>query len=375
VDVLANMTLVKAFRTADAERRRLSSVFKSEAAQQRESWFFLEKTRIFHDLVLWAGAGAMLYWAIALWTGGKLTPGDVVVISALTFRVLHGARDLALASTGMSNDLAFIAETLSTIGAPHQVQDAPDAQPLVVKQGTIEFRNITFRHGSDQPLFENFSLSIAAGERIGIAGKSGSGKSTLIGLLQRLYDPQRGQILIDGQPIHRVTQESLHAAVAVVPQDCTLFHRSILENIRYGRPEATDAEVMAVARAAHCDSFISRLPQGYETIVGERGATLSGGQRQRIAVARVLLSTARIVLLDEATSAMDTLLERDIYRTLETALRGKTVIVVAHRLATVASCDRIVVLDAGHIVEQGAPAELTARQGAYAAFLRSQTAA
>jgi ATP-binding cassette subfamily B protein len=375
VDVVGNMALVKAFRAAGAERRRLSSIFKSEAARQCESWFFLEKTRIFHDLVLWAGAGAMLYWAISLWTAGELTPGDVVVISALTFRVLHGARDLALAGTGMSNDLAFIAETLATIGAPHQVQDAPDAKPLTAEQGMIEFRNVTFRHRSEQPLFEDFSLSIRAGERIGIAGHSGSGKSTLIGLLQRLYDPQHGQILIDGQPIQRVTQESLHAAVAVVPQDCTLLHRSILENIRYGRPEASDAEVMAAARAAHCDGFISGLPQGYETVVGERGATLSGGQRQRIAVARVLLSTAKIVLLDEATSAMDTVLERDVYRSLERVLRGKTVIVVAHRLATVANCDRIVVLDAGQIAEQGAPAELTTKHGAYAAFLRPQPAA
>jgi ATP-binding cassette subfamily B protein len=375
IDVVANIWSVKAFNAQLLEYRRLRSIFSSEAVEQRSSWFFLEKMRILHDVVLWAVAGAMLLWAVVLWHQDRISPGDVVVISALTFRVLHGSRDLALATTGAANDLAFIGETLATIGAAHEIRDAPDAKPLTVARGAIRFEGVKFSHRTGSPLFEQFSLSIAPGRTLGILGRSGSGKSTLIGLLQRLYDPQQGRILIDEQPIHLVTQESLHGSMTVVPQDCSLFHRTIMENIRYGCPDATDAEVREAAEMAQCTSFIETLPRGYDTVVGERGALLSGGQRQRVAIARAILSRARIVLFDEATSALDTLLERDLYAALQGPLRSKTVIVVAHRLTTLAGCDEVLVLDNGRIVEIGPPARLLNGDGAYARFMRSDVAA
>jgi ATP-binding cassette, subfamily B, bacterial len=372
VDVVSNIWAVKAFSARARERARLADTFAVEAQAQRESWLYLEKTRVLHDVCLWVMAGSMLAWAISLWSRGQVTPGDVVLISALTFRILHGSRDLAFAFVGTTQHLGFIAETLRVIGQPHGVSDVPQACPLNNLGGSIAFEDVSFAYTDGRHVFEHFTLRIPAGQRVGMVGPSGAGKSTLVGLVHRLDDVQRGRVLIDGQCVTSVTQDSLRAAVAVVPQEISLFHRSVMENIRYGRPDASDEEVVSAARYAYCDEFIRALPAGYDTPVGERGIKLSGGQRQRIGIARAFLKDAPIIILDEATSALDSESEKEIQRALAGLMRGRTVLAVAHRLSTLSSFDRIVVLIDGRIVEDGTPLELRRRGGTFDALWRLQ---
>lgn len=373
VDVVSNIWVVKAFSARVRERRRLAAAFAEEGAVQRRSWMYLEKTRVLHDLCLWIMAGSMLAWAVSLWTAGRITPGDVVVVSALTFRILHGSRDLAFALVGTTQQFGQIAETLRVIGQPHQVADARDARALINLGGAIDFENVTFAYEDGRQVFHNFTLRIPAGQKVGIVGPSGAGKSTLVGLVQRLDDVQAGHVLIDGQPVTGVGQDSLRAAIGVVPQEISLFHRSIMENIRYGRPDAGDEDVIAAARAAHCHDFIRELPHGYDTLVGERGIKLSGGQRQRVGIARAILKNAPIIVLDEATSALDTESEIEIQRALNELMRGRTVLAVAHRLSTLTTFDRIVVLVDGQVVEDGSPAELRNRGGTFETMWRLQS--
>jgi ATP-binding cassette subfamily B protein len=243
---------------------------------------------------------------------------------------------------------------------------------LNAPRGAILFNDVDFSYGEARPVLHGIKLAIAAGERVGLVGRSGSGKSTIIALLQRQYDPSNGRILIDGVDIASLTRDSLAAAMSVVSQDVQLFHRSVMENIRYGRADATDEEVYNAARAAHADEFIATLPQGYETPVGERGLKLSGGQRQRIAIARAFLRDAPILLLDEATSALDSESEISVHKALDILAAGRTVIAVAHRLSTLRDFDRIVVMANGRIIEEGAPDDLAARPGPYHDLLQYQ---
>jgi ATP-binding cassette subfamily B protein len=332
----------------------------------------MEKTRVLHDVSLTLMAGSMLTWAVYKWINGQGTPGDVVMVSALTFRILHGSRDLTLALASLTQQFGIIAETLRVIAQPHGVADIPNARPLIQVKGTIEFENISFAYPDGRRVFQDFSLQIPAGQTVGIVGPSGAGKSTLINLMQRFADADQGCVLIDGQDIARMKQDSLRDAIAVVPQEISLFHRTVLENIRYGRPEASEEEVIAAARAACCDEFIRELPHGYGTMVGERGTNLSGGQRQRIAIARAILKDAPIIILDEATSALDTESELEIRRAFSELVRGRTVLAVAHRLSTVSSFDRIVVLINGRVIEDGHPAELRRRGGVFDRMWRMQ---
>jgi ATP-binding cassette subfamily B protein len=373
IDSISNMWAVKAFSARSREVARLGRQFQVEAAAQRASWMYMEKARVFHDVALWVIAGGMLCWCVHLWSRGRITPGDVVVVSALTFRILHGSREMALSLVDMVQQYGFIEETLRVIGQPQTVLDAPGARPLVTRRGSIVFRNVSFAYGGGRDAVHELDLEIPAGQKVGVVGPSGAGKSTCINLLQRLYDVDRGMVLIDGQAVTAVTQDSLRAALAVVPQEIVLFHRTIMENIRFARPDATDEEVIAAARAAHCHGFISRLADGYETMVGERGARLSGGQRQRIGIARAFLKDAPIILLDEATSALDTESELEIQRALVEQMRDRTVIAVAHRLSTLSVFDRIVVMKGGRIVEDGTMRELLRRGGAFAAMWRMQS--
>ncbi len=372
VDTVSNIWAVKAFSARERERRRLGARFSAECDAQVQSWRHLEKTRIIHDVALWTMASAMLAWAIYLWRAGQITPGDVVMVSALTFRILHGSRDLALALIGTIQHFAGIGETLRVIAKPHAVADDEDAAPFAPRGGAIAFEGVSFTHPGGRRVFDRLSLRIPPGQRVGLVGPSGAGKSTLVSLVQRLDDVQAGRILIDGQPLAEVTQDSLRAAIAVVPQEISLFHRSILENIRYGRPDAGDEEVFAAARAAYCDGFIRGLPQGYATIVGERGVKLSGGQRQRLGLARAILKDAPILILDEATSALDSESEIAIQHALARLMRGRTVLAIAHRLSTLAALDRIVVLVDGRVVEDGHPAELRRRGGVFEGLWRMQ---
>ncbi|WP_106475958.1 ABC transporter ATP-binding protein [Phytohalomonas tamaricis] len=372
VDLVSNVWTIKAFSARARERDRLAHEIGIEARAQRRSWMYVEKARVLHDICLWLMAGSMLLWALWRWTEGSITSGDVVVVSALTFRILHGSRDLALALVDISQQFGAIADTLNIIARPHDLDDPQDASRLQVSAGRIDFERVSFAYPDGQYVFKDFSLHIPAGQKVGIVGPSGAGKTTLMALIQRLDDAQAGRILIDGQPIKEVSQDSLREAIAVVPQDSALFHRSIMDNIRYGRPDASDDEVVTAARHAYCDEFIRELPQGYDTLVGERGLRLSGGQRQRLGIARAFLKDAPILILDEPTSALDTHSEQEIQLALADLVRGRTVLAIAHRLSTVSAFDRIVVMKSGRIVEDGPPARLRQEGGLFESLWRLQ---
>jgi ATP-binding cassette, subfamily B, bacterial len=370
-DVVTNMPLVRAFGGFIREHHRFDATVEREMEARRRSLFYLEKLRIFHAVVTIALALALLAWAIWLWQGGAATTGDVVLVCTLGLSVLHATRDLAVALVDITQHIARLSEALATLLVPHDLRDHPEAAPLIGQGACVKFENVYFRYGSGQQIFENLNLTFRPGERVGLVGRSGGGKSTLFALLQRFYDVQDGRILIDGQDITRVTQESLRDAIGVVPQDISLFHRSVMENIRYARPDASDADVDEAAFAARCD-FVQDLPEGMRTLVGERGVKLSGGQRQRIAIARAFLKNAPLLLLDEATSALDSESEEAIREALARLMHGRTVVIIAHRLSTVRNLDRVVVLQLGKVVQDGAPDFLVRREGLYQQLVRRE---
>jgi ATP-binding cassette subfamily B protein len=364
VDVINNMSLVRAFCGLSFEHDRFDATVSRELTARGRSLRYLEKLRLIHAAVTVALTIALLAWAITLWQGGGATTGDVVLVCTLGLSILSATRDLAVALVDVTQHVARLTEAIATLLLPHELRDHPEAEPLVKSGAAITFNNISFRYPGGAAVFEKFSLRIQPGQRVGLVGQSGGGKSTLFVLLQRFYDVEQGSITIDGQDISRVTQQSLREAISVVPQDISLFHRSILENIRYGRPNATDDEVLRAAIAARCD-FVENLPEGLATMVGDRGVKLSGGQRQRIAIARAFLKDAPILLLDEATASLDSESEEAIREALARLMRGRTVVAIAHRLSTLRGFDRVVVLKTGKIVEDGSPDRLMQGQGPY----------
>jgi ATP-binding cassette, subfamily B, bacterial len=364
VDVINNMPLVRAFCGLSFEHDRFDATVNRELTARGRSLRYLEKLRLTHAAVTVALTIALLAWAILLWQRGGATTGDVVLVCTLGLSILNATRDLAVALVDVTQHVARLTEAIATLLLPHELRDHPEAEPLVKAGAAIVFNKVSFRYPGGLQVFDKFSLRLNAGQRVGLVGQSGGGKSTVFVLLQRFYDVNQGHISIDGQNISRVTQESLRAAISVVPQDISLFHRSILENIRYGRPNATDDEVLRAAIAARCD-FVETLPEGLATMVGDRGVKLSGGQRQRIAIARAFLKDAPILLLDEATAALDSESEEAIREALGRLMRGRTVIAIAHRLATLRNFDRVVMLKAGKIIEDGPPDRLMQGQGPY----------
>jgi ATP-binding cassette subfamily B protein len=364
VDVVSNLPLVRAFCGLAHEHQRFDATVDRELAARGRSLRYLEKLRITHAAVTLMLTIALLAWVITLWSNGGATTGDVVLVCTLGLSILNATRDLAVALVDVTQHVARLTEAIATLLLPHELLDHPQAEPLVRSGAAIAFNNISFQYPGGNRVFERFSLRLQPGQRVGLVGQSGGGKSTLFVLLQRFYDVQEGSITIDGQDISRVTQLSLREAISVVPQDISLFHRSIRENIRYGRPNATDDEVLRAAIAARCD-FVETLPEGLDTMVGDRGIKLSGGQRQRIAIARAFLKDAPIILLDEATAALDSESEEAIREALSRLMRGRTVIAIAHRLATLRNFDRVVVLKAGRIIEDGSPDRLMQGQGPY----------
>src|SRR5579859_1910556 len=364
-DIVSNIGLVRAFGAARREQERLTAKIQDEMQAQRASLRSLDRLRLFHAFTVFGVTAGVLVWSVELWRRGQISTGDVVLTTTLGFTVLHASRDFAMALVDMVQQFAKLGEAVEVLGLPHEMQDAADAKPLVVGGGSISFRGVSFSYPSGQSVLKDFSLDVPAGQKIGLVGRSGAGKSTIIALLQRLYDPLAGEVLIDGQNIAHVTQESLRGSIAVVQQDISLFHRSLLENLRYGRPEASDEEVFRAVEAAKCTEFINKLPEGFDTLVGARGMKLSGGQRQRLAIARAFLMNASIVLLDEATSSLDTESEQAIQEALSRLFKGRTVLAIAHRLSTLDAFDRIVVVDRGRIVEDGPPRRLLQTKGLY----------
>jgi ATP-binding cassette, subfamily B, bacterial len=374
VDVVGNMPLVWAFCGLGREHRRLDATINRELAARRRSLIYLEKLRLFHAAVTVVLTIALLAWAIALWQNGAATAGDVVLVCTLGLSILHATRDLAVALVDVTQHMARLAEALATLLVPHRLRDHPEAAALAASGATVTFDGIRFNYPDRRKVFTDFTLHVEAGQRVGLIGPSGSGKSTLFALLQRFYDVQSGRVLIAGQNISRVTQESLRAAIAVVPQDISLFHRTIMENIRYGRPDASDGQVLDALAAANCRDFIDNLPEGVATMVGDRGVKLSPGQRQRIGIARAFLKDAPILLLDEATSALDSESEEAVRQALDRLMRSRTVIAIAHRLSSLRSFDRIIVLQAGRICEDGPPQVLVRRSGVYSKLVQREVA-
>jgi ATP-binding cassette subfamily B protein len=364
VDVINNMPLVRAFCGLGFEHDRFDATVNRELTARGRSLRYLERLRLIHAAITVVLTIALLAWVIVLWQRGGATTGDVVLVCTLGLSILNATRDLAVALVDVTQHVARLTEAIATLLLPHELRDHPEAEPLVKAGAAIVFNKVSFRYPGGMHVFDKFSLRLNAGQRVGLVGQSGGGKSTVFVLLQRFYDVNQGHISIDGQNISRVTQESLREAIAVVPQDISLFHRSILENIRYGRPTATDDEVLRAAIAARCD-FVETLPEGMATQVGDRGVKLSGGQRQRIAIARAFLKDAPILLLDEATAALDSESEEAIREALGRLMRGRTVIAIAHRLATLRNFDRVIMLQAGRIIEDGPPDRLMQRGGPY----------
>ena len=364
VDVINNMPLVRAFCGLSFEHDRFDATVNRELMARGRSLRYLEKLRLIHAAVTVALTIALLAWAIMLWQRGGATTGDVVLVCTLGLSILNATRDLAVALVDVTQHVARLTEAIATLLLPHELRDHPEAEPLVKSGAAITFNNISFCYPGGLGVFDKFSLRIQPGQRVGLVGQSGGGKSSLFVLLQRFYDVQNGSITIDGQDISRVTQQSLREAISVVPQDISLFHRSIMENIRYGRPSATDDEVLRAAIAARCD-FVETLPEGLATMVGDRGVKFSGGERQRIAIARAFLKDAPILLLDEATAALDSESEEAIREALGRLMRGRTVIAIAHRLTTLRNFDRVVMLRAGKVIEDGPPGRLMQGQGPY----------
>ena len=322
-----------------------------------------------------AGTGAIAIW---LWQRGSVEVGVIAMVLPLTLQLTNMSRQIAVQITDLFEEIGIVQEGMITIAKPLQLIDPDNATTLKVTEGKISFEEVRFGYGRETGVLEDFMLTVRPGEKIGLVGRSGAGKSTVVNLLLRFFDLEGGRILIDGQDVSQCTQDSLRAQISVVTQDTSLLHRSIRENIRYGWPAATEAQIVNAARLAHAEEFIATLEdwrkrRGYDAQVGERGVKLSGGQRQRIAIARVILKNAPILVLDEATSALDSEVEAAIQESLSTLMEGKTVIAIAHRLSTIARMDRLVVLDRGRIVEQGTHDQLLRHNGHYAALWRRQS--
>ena len=372
VDVVGNFAVVRAFGASLRERKRIGVTIDAEMGARRRSLMYLEKLRLLHAAITVVLTAGVVGWGILLWQAGRASVGDIVLLTSLAFSILHSTRDLAVALVDLTQHVARLEEAIGVLLIAHDLPDDLHARPLVRGPGEVRFDHVRFAYPGRTSVLSLFNVTIPPGQRVGLVGFSGAGKSTVLALLQRFYDVQGGAVLIDGQDIRRLTQTSLRQDMAIVPQDISLFHRTVLENIRYARPDASEAEVMAAAEMAHCRGFIEALPEGFATMVGDRGVKLSGGQRQRLAIARALLKDAPILLLDEATSALDSESERAIQLALDRLMQGRTVIAIAHRLSTLARFDRIIVMDHGRIVDDGAPSELAARSGPYRDLLMQQ---
>ncbi|GKS98369.1 ABC transporter ATP-binding protein/permease [Acidovorax sp. SUPP3434] len=370
-DAYTNIATVKLFshtrREAEFARAAMDAFKHTGYAQMR----LVSRFEIVNHILVVAMMMGACGTALWLWSLGQVGAGAVAAVTAMALRVSGHAHWVMWEMTTLFESVGTIQDGINTLTRPRTVVDAPDARPLAVPRGEVRFDNVTFAYQGGKPVIDRLNLTIRPGEKIGLIGRSGAGKSTLVNLLLRFHDVQSGRVLIDGQDIAHVTQDSLRQAIGMVTQDTSLLHRSMRDNILYGRPDASEQDLHAAALRAQAADFIDTLTdlqgrRGYDAHVGERGVKLSGGQRQRVAIARVMLKDAPILLLDEATSALDSEVEAAIQQSLDGLMQGKTVIAIAHRLSTIAAMDRLIVLDAGQVIEEGTHAQLLAQGGVYA---------
>ncbi len=377
-DAYTNIQTIKLFshagREADYAKESMDEFLTTVHQQMRlVTWLQITNQTLNAFLIL-STAGVALW----LWSDSVLGIGAVAATTAMALRLNGFAQWIMWEISSLFENIGTVQDGINTLTKPQVIGDQHSAKPLNIQHSTVQFDNVSFAYSPDKPILNQLNLNINAGEKIGLVGRSGAGKSTLINLLLHFYEPQQGRILIDGQDIAHITQDSLRAQIGMVTQDTSLLHRSVRENILYGRPDATEAELIAAANQAEADEFIAHLNDpsgrtGYDAHVGERGVKLSGGQRQRIAIARVMLKDAPILLLDEATSALDSEVEAAIQHSLYKLMQGKTVIAIAHRLSTIMAMDRLIVMDQGQIVEQGSHQELLALNGIYARLWAHQS--
>lgn len=377
-DAYSNIATVKLFshgaREAAYAKQSMEEFMVTVHAQMRLATL-LHTCSFIVNSSLTVGTTALGIW---LWYHGQVGVGAVATATAMALRVNGLSQYIMWESARLFENIGTVNDGMATLSKPHTILDKPNALPLKVSQGEIKFEHVDFCYEAGKPLLNGFNLTIRPGEKVGLIGRSGAGKSTIVNLLLRFYEPQSGTISIDGQTVDSVTQESLRTQIGLVTQDTSLLHRSVRDNIVYGRPDATDAEMISAAERAEAADFIPNLSdakgrRGYDAHVGERGVKLSGGQRQRIAIARVMLKDAPILLLDEATSALDSEVEAAIQESLDKMMEGKTVIAIAHRLSTIAAMDRLIVLDKGRIIEEGSHTELLEKQGLYAKLWAHQS--
>lgn len=364
-DALSNASAIHTFATEKAETGRIRELSNRLARAQTRSWNRHQFARVAQDIFAMALDIGVLFIGLSLWHKGLVTVGDLIFTQFIVLQLFIRVRDIGRGLRGVSEAFADSAESVRLLEQMPSIQDRPKAKSLICKQGMITFNQVSFHYGTERAVLNGCDFSVASGEKVAFVGPSGAGKSTIMKLLLRSYEPNEGTVSIDDQNIQTVTQESVRKTIAFVPQEPALFHRSLFENIRYGNPKATLAEVKQAARRARCHDFISRLPLGYDTLVGERGVKLSGGERQRVAIARAMLKNAPILVLDEATAALDSESEQLIQEALHELMEKKTVLVIAHRLSTIMSMDRIIVMNQGKIVDQGTHEELIHRDGLY----------
>ena len=372
VDSVTNVMNAKMFARRQYEEDYLTDYLNHEVNHALRTYWYMEKLRWFQFTAAMVLMVGMVGYALKIWSEGNMTVGEFSMVAGLAIMLIEAARGLSRSFLEFFEYLGNISDGVAVFVQPHEIVDKPEAKRLAVERGEIAFNDVTFIYKEGLQVFEHLDVTIESKQQVGLVGFSGSGKSTFVNLVLRLFEPQSGVIEIDGQNILDVTQDSLRENVSMIPQDPQLFHRSLMENIRYGRLDASDDEVIEAAKKAHAHEFILQTEMQYDSLVGERGVKLSGGQRQRIAIARAILKNAPILILDEATSALDSVTEKKIQLGLDNLMKGRTVVVVAHRLSTVSHMDRILVFDQGRIVEDGSHQQLLVRDGHYARLWNMQ---